>query len=187
MTWPGLFPAAFLLSSSALGQTDPLGSNPLVTFFILILGGLLAGLPSAMAAKLVHPDRKMLAVCGDGGFMMNSQDLKTAVRLKIDLVVLILNDSSYGMIRWKQAHMGFKDFGLQFNNPDFVAYANSYGATGHRIERSQDLVPVLDQCYAHGGVHVIDLPVDYSLNGFALFEEIPRDSAQFQNPTGEPA
>jgi acetolactate synthase-1/2/3 large subunit len=144
-----------------------------------------AGLPSAMAARLVHPDRKVLAVCGNGGFMMNSQDLETAVRLKLDLVVLILNDASYGMIRWKQANMGFKDYGLQFNNPDFVAYAKSYGATGHRIERSRDLVPTLDQCYNQGGVHVIDLPVDYSLNGTALFEEIPRDSAEFQLTTGE--
>jgi len=88
-----------------------------------------AGLPSAMAAKLVHPDRHVLAICGDGGFMMNSQELETAVRLKMDLVVLVLRDNAYGMIKWKQENMGLKDFGLDYGNPDFVAYAESYGAT----------------------------------------------------------
>jgi len=136
-----------------------------------------AGLPSAMAAKLVHPDRRVLAICGDGGFMMNSQEMETAVRLGLDLVVLILNDASYGMIRWKQADMGFKDFGLQFGNPDFVKYAESYGATGHRIGRTEDFAPTLEQAFASGGVHLIDLPVDYSQNGPAIFDEIPRDSA----------
>ena len=86
-----------------------------------------AGLPSAMMAKLLYPERRVLAVCGDGGFMMNSQELETAVRLGLDLVVLILNDSSYGMIRWKQAVDHFPDFGLTFGNPDFVKYAESYG------------------------------------------------------------
>lgn len=140
-----------------------------------------AGLPSAIAAKLVHPDRRVLAVCGDGGFMMNSQELETAVRLGLDLVVLILNDSSYGMIRWKQARMGFKDYGLTFNNPDFVQYAHSYGAHGHRIERTADLGPTLEACCREGGVHLIDLPVDYSQNGPLLFEQIPRESAAVIN------
>ena len=89
-----------------------------------------AGLPSAMMAKLLYPDRRVMAVCGDGGFMMNSQELETAVRLRLDLVVLILDDSSYGMIRWKQAVDDFPDFGLTFGNPDFVKYAESYGARG---------------------------------------------------------
>lgn len=136
-----------------------------------------AGLPSAIAAKLVYPDRRVMAICGDGGFMMNSQDLETAVRLDLDLIVLILNDSAYGMIRWKQAHMGFKDFGLTFNNPDFVQYAESYGAYGHRVEKTADLVPMLESCCQAGGVHVIDLPVDYSQNGSILFDQIPNESA----------
>ncbi|HVM86154.1 MAG TPA: acetolactate synthase large subunit, partial [Candidatus Binatia bacterium] len=92
-----------------------------------------AGLPSAMAAKLVNPERKVLAVCGDGGFMMNSQELETAVRLRLDLVVLIIVDSAYGMIRWKQAVDRFADFGMTFGNPDFVRYAESYGAKGHAV------------------------------------------------------
>ena len=76
----------------------------------------------------------MLAVCGDGGFMMNAQELETAVRLKLNLVVLILQDNAYGMIRWKQAVDGFPDFGMTFGNPDFVAYAGAYGAKGSRVE-----------------------------------------------------
>jgi acetolactate synthase-1/2/3 large subunit len=137
-----------------------------------------AGLPSAMAAKLVYPDRRVLAVCGDGGFMMNSQDLETAVRLGLDLVVLVLNDAAYGMIRWKQAEMGLEDFGLQFNNPDFVQYAASYGATGHRITATAELSSTLEIAFATGGVHLIDLPVDYSENGSVLFHEIPEESAK---------
>lgn len=136
-----------------------------------------AGLPSAMAAKLVYPQRRVLAVCGDGGFMMNSQEIETAVRLGLDLVVLILNDAAYGMIQWKQADMGFEDFGVQFGNPDFVKYAESYGATGHRIERSEDFAPMLEHAFAAGGVHLIDLPVDYSENGPVLLHEIPEESA----------
>ena len=137
-----------------------------------------AGMPSAMAAKLVHPDRRVLAVCGDGGFMMNSQDMETAVRLGLDLVVLVLNDASYGMIRWKQAEMGLQDYGLQFNNPDFVKYAESYGATGHRITATAELAPTLEKAFTAGGVHLIDLPVDYSENGPVLFHEIPEESAK---------
>jgi acetolactate synthase-1/2/3 large subunit len=137
-----------------------------------------AGLPSAMAAKLVHPERRVLAVCGDGGFMMNSQDLETAVRMRLDLVVLVLNDAAYGMIRWKQAEMGLKDYGLQFNNPDFVQYAESYGASGHRIAATGELGPTLEKAFTAGGVHLIDLPVDYSQNGTVLFHEIPEESAK---------
>jgi len=137
-----------------------------------------AGLPSAMAAKMVYPDRRVLAVCGDGGFMMNSQDLETAVRLDLDLVILVLNDASYGMIRWKQAEMGFKDFGLQFGNPDFVKYAEAYGANGHRIAAAAELGPTLEKAFTDGGVHLIDLSVDYSQNGPVLFHEIPEESAR---------
>lgn len=131
-----------------------------------------AGLPSAMAAKMVHPDRRVMAVCGDGGFMMNSQELETAVRLRLDLVVLILRDDGYGMIKWKQKQMDFHDFGLDFQNPDFVAYAKAYGAQGHRVESTEGLGPLVEECYAAGGVHVIDLQVDYSDNDRVLNQEI---------------
>ncbi len=132
-----------------------------------------AGLPAAMGARLVHPDRKILAVCGDGGFMMNSQELETAVRLDMSLVVLILRDDAYGMVRWKQQDMGFGDFGLRYGNPDFVQYADSYGAHGHRVARAADLAPLLAECLDASGVHVIDLPVDYTDNDRVLSHEIP--------------
>jgi len=123
-----------------------------------------AGLPSAMAAKLLHPDRKVVSVNGDGGFMMNSQELETAVRLKLDLVVIILNDNAYGMIKWKQEAMGFESFGLDYGNPDFVQYAESFGAIGHRPASVAEFNSILCESLASSGVHVIDLPVDYSLN-----------------------
>ena len=123
-----------------------------------------AGLPSGMAAKLINPDKKVVAVCGDGGFMMNSQELETAVRLGLNMVVIILNDNAYGMIKWKQEGMGFDNFGLDYTNPDFVIYAESYGAHGHRITSCQGFTDTLDKCLNTDGVHVIDCPVDYSLN-----------------------
>lgn len=107
-----------------------------------------AGLPSAIATRIVHPQRKVIAVCGDGGFMMNSQELETAVRLKLDLVVMILRDDAFGMIRWKQENMNFPDFAMTLKNPDFVAYAQSYGAHGHRVEAADDLEPLLRECFA---------------------------------------
>jgi len=139
-----------------------------------------AGLPSAMAACLVHPDRKIMAICGDGGFMMNSQELETAVRLKLNLVVLILRDDAYGMIKWKQAHMGFTDFGLDYRNPDFVSYAKSYGASGYRLESAGALLPLIEKCLAAQGVHVIDVAVDYSENNRILNEELPEQSRAFR-------
>ncbi|HBO3183705.1 TPA: acetolactate synthase large subunit [Pseudomonas aeruginosa] len=131
-----------------------------------------AGLPSAMAAHLVYPDRPIVAVCGDGGFMMNSQELETAVRLKMNLTVIILRDNGYGMIRWKQSNMGFADFGLDYGNPDFVRYAEAYGAHGHRVDSAEGFLPLLERCLGTPGVHVIDCPVDYSENDRILNVEL---------------
>ncbi|MFW2351214.1 acetolactate synthase large subunit [Qipengyuania sp.] len=131
-----------------------------------------AGLPSAMMSAMLYPDRKVMAICGDGGFMMNSQEMETAVRLGLNLTVLILRDDAYGMIRWKQANMGFEDFGLTYGNPDFVAYAESYGATGHRVESSDHLRQLLAHCRDTPGVHLIDCPVDYSENDRILNKDI---------------
>jgi len=136
-----------------------------------------AGLPSAMAAHMVHPDRKVLAVCGDGGFMMNSQELETAVREQMNIAILILNDSSYGMIRWKQANMGFSDWGLQYGNPDFVKYVESYGGVGHRVESAEMLPRILETALSSPGVHLIDCPVDYVDNDRILNREIKEQSA----------
>ena len=137
-----------------------------------------AGLPSAMAAALVYPDRQVLAICGDGGYLMNAQELETAVRLKLSFIVLILNDSGYGMIKWKQTDMGFSDFGLDFTNPDFVKHAESYGARGHRVSQAGELGPLLHDCSKQSGVHIIDIPVDYSENHQTLNEEIQRLSSE---------
>ena len=118
-----------------------------------------------------------MAGCGDGAFMMNSQELETAVRLKMNLVVIILRDDGYGMIRWKQAQMGFEDFGLDYGNPDFVRYAESYGAHGHRVESAATFAPLVQHCLDTPGVHVIDCPVDYSENDRILHQDIKERSA----------
>ena len=131
-----------------------------------------AGLPSAMMAAMLHPGRRVMAVCGDGGFMMNSQELETAVRLGLNLVIVILNDSAYGMIRWKQGVDGFSDFGMNFGNPDFVHYAQAYGAKGSRVNAVEDLVPTLEAAFAEGGVHLVDVPIDYSENTRVLVDEL---------------
>ncbi|MCD1286006.1 MULTISPECIES: acetolactate synthase large subunit [unclassified Brevibacterium] len=133
-----------------------------------------AGLPSAIAAKLTHSERRVMAVVGDGGFMMNSQELETAVRLGLDLVVLILEDNAYGMIRWKQESDGMADFGMTFTNPDFVTYAQAYGATGRRVEDIEDLRPTLESAFTEGGVQVVVAPVDYTENKRVLIDELGR-------------
>jgi acetolactate synthase I/II/III large subunit len=131
-----------------------------------------AGVPSAMMASIIYPDRRVLAVCGDGGFMMNSQEIETAVRLRLNLVVLILQDDAYGMIRWKQAVDKFEDFGLRFGNPDFVKYAESYGAQGARVQSTEAFVPTLRAAFEAGGVHLVTAPIDYSENVRVLVDEL---------------
>jgi acetolactate synthase I/II/III large subunit len=103
-----------------------------------------AGLPSAIMAACLHPDRRVLAVCGDGGLMMNSQELETAHRLGVNLVVLILQDNAFGMIRWKQAVDGFVDYGMTFGNPDFVTCAGAYGIKGSSVNDADGLASALD-------------------------------------------
>ncbi len=121
-----------------------------------------AGLPSAMGCKLVFPKRKVISICGDGGFLMNSHELEPAVRLNLDLVVLILKDNAYGMIKWKQENLGFKNYGMSFKNPDFVKYAESYGAKGYKIASIEHLRETLKTCLNTKGVHVIEIPINYS-------------------------
>jgi acetolactate synthase I/II/III large subunit len=95
---------------------------------------------------------------------MYSHELETAVRLGLNLTVIILNDEAYGMIKWKQEEMGFADFGLDYKNPDFIKYAESFGAKGFRPDSDQNFKEILDKCLVTEGVKIIDLPVDYSLN-----------------------
>jgi acetolactate synthase-1/2/3 large subunit len=123
-----------------------------------------AGLPSAMMAALLYPERKVVAICGDGGFMMSSQELETATRLGLNLTIVIIRDDGFGMIKWKQEAMKLPSFGLDFGNPDFVKLAQAFGARGTRIERTEDFTPLLKRAIADGGVHVVDVPVDYNEN-----------------------
>ena len=131
-----------------------------------------AGLPAAIMAAMLYPKRRVMAVCGDGGFMMNSQELETAVRLKLNLVVLILEDHAFGMIRWKQAVDQFPDFGMTFGNPDFVTYAKAYGATGTKVNAVAELRPILEKAFTDGGVQLVIVPIDYSENKRVLVDEL---------------
>lgn len=137
-----------------------------------------AGLPSAMGAKMVYPDRKVVAVSGDGGFMMNSQELETAVRLGMNLTQIVLRDNAYGMIKWKQANMKFANFGMDMGNPDFVKYAESYGAKGWRPNSVAELRSMFQRTLDEPGVHLIDLAIDYSDNDRVLNREIKELSAK---------
>jgi len=123
-----------------------------------------AGLPMAITAKMVHPRKRVLAVCGDGGFMMNSQELETAVRLGLNIVILLLNDNGFGFIKWKQQTYGFEDFGLDYGNPDFVRYAQSYGVVGLKVNQPDDLIPSLEQAFNKKGPVLIECPIDYCEN-----------------------
>jgi acetolactate synthase-1/2/3 large subunit len=133
-----------------------------------------AGLPAAMMAAMLYPGRRVLAVCGDGGFLMNAQEMETAVRLRLDLVVLILEDKAYGMIRWKQAVDGFVDFGMTFGNPDFPAFAMAHGAKGSRVTTADGLAPTLEAAFRAGGVQLVAVPIDYSENIRVLVDELRR-------------
>jgi acetolactate synthase-1/2/3 large subunit len=137
-----------------------------------------AGLPSGMAAKMVHPHRKVVAIAGDGGFMMNSQELETAVRLHLNLTMIVLRDNAYGMIKWKQANMNFPNFGMDMGNPDFVKYAESYGARGHRPATAAEFIPILQKTLEEPGVDLIEVPIDYSDNDRILNKEIKELSAK---------
>ncbi|WP_298762327.1 acetolactate synthase large subunit [uncultured Megasphaera sp.] len=120
--------------------------------------------PGAIAAKLVHPDRKVLAITGDAGFMMNCQEFETAHRLGTNFVTLIFNDRSYGLIKWKQdMQYGHHEY-VDFTNPDFVKFAESMGAIGYRIEKAEGLLPTLIKAFKQDKPVIIDCPIDYSEN-----------------------
>jgi len=162
----GVYKIWFARNYKAYGPNTILLDNALAT-----MG---AGFPSAMGAKIVHPECKVMAICGDGGFMMNSQELETAVRLEMDIVVLVLRDNAYGMIKWKQTSMGFENYGLDYGNPDFVKYADSYGAKGHRVNSYDELLSKIEQAINSPGVHLIEVPIDYSENEKVLIDELKK-------------
>ncbi|RTZ62503.1 MAG: acetolactate synthase large subunit [Aquificaceae bacterium] len=122
------------------------------------------GVPGAIAAKMTYPEKNVLTITGDAGFMMNSQEIETALRYHIAIVIMIWNDSEYGLIKWHQQRRFGRTGNISFNNPDFVKYAESFGAKGYRVETAEDLLPTLQQAFADNTVVVVDVPVDYSEN-----------------------
>lgn len=122
------------------------------------------GVPGAIAAKMAFPEKNVLTITGDAGFMMNSQEIETALRYQVAIVIMIWNDREYGLIKWHQEQRFGHSNHISFNNPDFVKYAESFGARGYRVERTQDLLPTLEKAFADNTVVIVDVPVDYSEN-----------------------
>ena len=120
--------------------------------------------PGAVSAKFVYPEKTIVAVTGDAGFMMNSQEMETALRHNKSIVILIWTDSEYGLIKWHQLRQFGRPSNISFTNPDFVKYAESFGAKGYRVESAADLLPTLKQAIADDTVVIVDCPVDYSEN-----------------------
>lgn len=168
----GMYKIWFARNYPAYVQNSLLLDNALAT-----MG---AGLPSAMMAKQLHPDKKVISINGDGGFMMNSQELETAIRLQLDLTVIILNDNAYGMIQWKQEDLGLQKYGLDYGNPDFVTYAESFGAKGYRPSSVTEFQQTLKKAMDSKGVHLIDLAIDYSLNHEILNKLIKQYSSELK-------
>jgi len=134
---------------------------------VVISNGLAAmgiALPGGIAAKLVHPNRKVVALCGDGGFLMNSQELETAKRIGAAVTVVVWRDGGYGLIDWKQRNQFGRPFAVEFGNPDLVDYARSFGIPGFRPESAADLYPTLMRALEVDGPSVVDVPIDYSEN-----------------------
>lgn len=135
-------------------------------------------IPGAFAAKLLYPEKKVLAVCGDGGFMMNSQELETAVREHVPFVTLIWEDSSYGLIKWKeQEQFGGEHCYVDFSNPDFKLLAEAMHCKGYRVEKAEELIPTLEEAFKQDVPSVIVVPVDYSEN-MKLTEHLKQVYAQ---------
>jgi len=130
-------------------------------------------LPAGITAKLLFPNRRVLVVSGDGGFLMNCQELETACRLQLPLVIVIFRDDAYGLIAWKQMNTFGRSFGVNFNNPDFVSLARAFGAEGYRIREAAELKKVLEMSFQHSRPTIIDIPVDYQEN-IKLTEKLGR-------------
>jgi len=134
-------------------------------------------LPAAMLASFLKPECRVVAVAGDGGFLMNVQELETAVRLGCSFVVVIFNDSKYGLIEWHERKKFDQSIGTDFTNPDFVMLAESFGAKGVKVENAENFRPKLHEALMHGGVWVFDVRVDYSEN-FKLTEKLSNNMCQ---------
>ena len=122
------------------------------------------GLPGAIAAKMIYPNKTVLTINGDAGFLMNSQEIETALRHDIAIIIMVWNDGKYGLIKWHQDRKFARDSHIEFNNPDFIKYAESFGAKGYRVNSAEELLPTIRQAIADDTVVIIDVPVDYSEN-----------------------
>lgn len=120
-----------------------------------------AGYSVGMVAKMLNPDKKVVCIVWDGGLVMNLWDIETAVRLQLDMVIVVLNDHAYGMIKWKQKAMWFEDYGLDLQNPDFVQLAESFGAHGHRVLQKDQFAWVMQEALHSKGIHIIDVMFCY--------------------------
>ncbi len=179
-TWPVRPPQVLHGIRTVLGDSDILISDvgtckfwaakfyPVYTnnTFIMSNGFASMGfsLPTAIVAKLVHPDRNVVALSGDGGFLMNLQDLETAVRLKLNMAIVIFNDSSYNLIKWKSEKKFGASFGVDFTNPDFIKVAEGFGAVGMRLKSADEFEPMLRRALTRDVPVIIDIPIDYSEN-----------------------
>ncbi len=122
-------------------------------------------LPGAIGAKIAHPDRRVMAICGDAGFLMNLQDLETAVRKRLNIVCMVWCDGEYGLIKWKQqGNFDDRHSDLAFNNPDFELLAKSFGMWGRTLTATDELRPALEEACAQEGPALIAVPVDYGEN-----------------------
>lgn len=155
----GLYKVWFARNFVAHEENDVLLDNSLAT-----MG---AGLPVAIASKLIHPNRDVFALCGDGGFMMNAQEVETAVRLNLDLTIILLKDDSYGMIKWKQKTDGFSDYGLDFGPIDFIQHVQSFGGKGYTVKSPEDFSNLITQCKKEKGVKLIEVPMEYESSTFS--------------------
>ena len=122
------------------------------------------GIPWAMAASLTYPTKKVVAVVGDGAFLYSSMELETAVRLKLNITVIVFRDGGYNMVAFQQELIYGRTSGTDFGNPDLVKYAESFGCVGMRVNQSDELLPVLRKALGTPGMVVVDIPTDYSRN-----------------------
>jgi acetolactate synthase-1/2/3 large subunit len=123
-----------------------------------------SALPGAIAAKLVYPERRVLAICGDGGFLMNVQELETAVRFGANIVVMVWVDNAFNLIEWKQQMNYGRHTDCSFGNPDFVKLAESFGCEGIQVRNAVDLAPALDRAFRATRPVVLAVPIDYREN-----------------------
>ena len=179
-SWPVRPPRVLYAIRQVLGEDDILvsdvGTNKLWigklypvygNNTLLISNGFAAmgfGLPAAISAKLLYPEKKVLAVCGDGGFMLNIHELETARRLGINLVIVLFKDGSYNLIKWKSENKFGNSFGVDFINPDFVKLAESFGIEGVAVQSPDGIESVLNWAFSRKGPVIVDVPIDYSSN-----------------------